>query len=139
MRETKPKPSQVESSSTESSLLAVGEGLQETDLTKMTVSDLAGDLENAAQEVEAIADEIEEKAQNIEDGFQHETQQSMDLRERADAVREWSETLSSAASDINVEVPERKDFKSDEEYKKAIEDIREEAENLFTDAIGQQP
>jgi hypothetical protein len=56
-------------------------------------------LRDAAQAATDLADEKEESGQNIEDGFQHETEQSMALKDLAEELRNWAQELEDAADE----------------------------------------
>jgi hypothetical protein len=55
--------------------------------------DLQGIAEQLAEQVRELASELEESADNIESGFGHETQQSEELRERAEAIEGYADEL----------------------------------------------
>lgn len=50
-------------------------------------------LNEAAEAIREIAGEKEESAQNIEDGFQHETQQSQELRDVSEQLNSWADDV----------------------------------------------
>ena len=53
-------------------------------------------LEEAAQGIRDLAEEKAEGAQNMEDGFGHETEQSMGLREQGEQLEQWADEIESA-------------------------------------------
>jgi hypothetical protein len=53
-------------------------------------SELVSEIVEAIRE---LASEKEEAASNMEDGFGHETEQSNELRETADALEGWADEL----------------------------------------------
>lgn len=63
-------------------------------------------LEEAAQGIRELAEEKTEGAENMEEGFGHETEQSMELRDQGEQLEQWADEIESA------EVP---DFPDDPE------------------------
>lgn len=53
-------------------------------------------LEEAAQGVRELAEEKSESAQNMEDGFGHETEQSMELRDQGEQLEQWADEIEAA-------------------------------------------
>lgn len=70
------------------------------------VSDAESARDDFAAAIRELAEEKEESAQNMEDGFQHETEKSMGLRDIAQSLEEWASEIESA--DI-PELPEPED------------------------------
>jgi|SRR5579872_1480327 len=60
----------------------------------------------AADAIRELADEKEEAGQNMEDGFQHETEQSADLKDIAEQLREWAEQVEDAYGQTGIDEPE---------------------------------
>jgi hypothetical protein len=58
-----------------------------------SAEDVTEALSEAAEAIREIASEKEEGADNIESGFGHETFQSSELREQADALNEWADEV----------------------------------------------
>lgn len=61
---------------------------------------------SAADAIRELADEKEEAGQNMEDGFQHETEQSAELKDIAEQLREWADAVESAYGDSGIDEPE---------------------------------
>lgn len=66
-------------------------------------------LEEAAQGIRELAEEKTDGAQNMEDGFGHETEQSMELRDQGEQLEQWADEIESA------EVPDFPDEPEGEE------------------------
>lgn len=58
-----------------------------------SVEELESVANDLADQVQEMADELRESAENIESGFGHETYQSQELNERADAMEGYAEEL----------------------------------------------
>lgn len=56
-----------------------------------TKDDVDAVIEQAKESIMELVEEKREAAQNIEDGFQHETSQSQELNELADALESWAD------------------------------------------------
>ncbi len=98
------KPSQTTSSQHLATIYGAQESAEEQ-ITAVTV-DTAEDTADAEEALKGIADEFvesiqeavesyAESAQNIEDGFGHETYQSEELREKSEAIDDWSTDVAS--------------------------------------------
>lgn len=64
--------------------------------TAASEDDVRDALDTAAGEIEDLADQREESGQNMEDGFQHETEQSMQLKDDAEQLRTWADEVRNA-------------------------------------------
>ena len=62
--------------------------------------DIAAALEDAADVADDVASRYEESADNIVEGFGHETMQSEEIREKAEAATAWGDVLRDAQSEI---------------------------------------
>ena len=62
-------------------------------------------LEDAALIAEGVADQYEESADNMEEFFPGSAQID-EIREKADASRDWSDALNAAAGEIDTELLE---------------------------------
>jgi len=100
---------------------------------------------DAADGLRDLAQELTEGADNIEDGFGHETYQSEELRERAEALEGVADELEGVAIDEAPEEPEAdeeaepEDRETErEEYESDLADWREaarsEIDHLFSQA-----
>jgi hypothetical protein len=78
------------------------------------ISDLRSALEEAASEARDVAEEYRESAQNIEDGFNHPTQQSEELAEKADNLESQADEIDSVASNLEEFDAESVDGLADE-------------------------
>lgn len=63
-------------------------------------------LSSAAESIRELAEEKADAAQNMEDGFGHETEQSMELRDQADQLEQWADEIESADIPDFPEEPE---------------------------------
>lgn len=68
-----------------------------------SVEDVEQVLSEAAEAIREIAEQKNESADSVEDGFGHETQTSMDLREVAESLEAWADEIE--ATDV-PELPE---------------------------------
>jgi hypothetical protein len=58
--------------------------------------DVTSALQEMAEAVRELAAEKEEAGQNIEDGFQHETEQSTELKDIAEQLESWADDIENA-------------------------------------------
>jgi hypothetical protein len=84
------------SSSLSAQLALVSHNFQIAIDSAESAEDAESALEEAAGEVEQIADAKDEAADNIESGFQHETEQSQELRDTAESLRSWADEIRNA-------------------------------------------
>jgi hypothetical protein len=120
-----PPPSARESNPKIATILAVGE-----DFDLDAVSDRDGfvsALETAANGIRDAAEMWNESADALEEGFQHETSQSEEQREKGEAAESWAEALDDAANSLDEE---RGEDETEAEY---IDRLREEAQSAFDD------
>lgn len=64
------------------------------------VEEVASLLETFAQDIREVAEGYTESADNMVEGFGHETYQSEEIREKAEALEGWADEVESAASDL---------------------------------------
>lgn len=109
----------------------------EEDLTKALAE--AGDREavqealtNAAEQIREAGELWRESAQNIEDGFGHETEQSIEQTEKADAADSWADEIEQVR-DAMDETPDEDEEALTETPEEYLERIREEARSAFDD------
>lgn len=81
------------SSSLNAQLALVSHNFQTAIDTAESAEDVEAALEEAAGEIEEIADAKDESADNIESGFQHETEQSQELRQTGEDLRSWADEI----------------------------------------------
>jgi len=120
------------------------ESLADAMLGEFTPNDLLNSLQEAAEEVRGVGEEYREGAENIEQGFGHETEQSMEMAEKAEALETYATGLEEVTFDDADEYDELEDEAGkldgeDEERLEAIEarqsEIREESESTAQEAI----
>jgi len=70
------------------------DGFDVSDCT--TVEEVQERLEAVADAIRDLAQESEEAADNIEEGFGHETMQSQEARDRAEALNDWADEIADA-------------------------------------------
>jgi hypothetical protein len=119
-----------------------------------TLDDFQTVATDAAEEIRSLASEKQEAADNIESGFGHETSQSAELRETAQALEEWAdqfENIDWPDEPDEVEEPEKGTplHEDDEEYDAALEeyetyvDAKDEFQNTarseITDLLNSAP
>jgi hypothetical protein len=152
------RQSDLTSSDKLSQLYVIQENLEDLLNGEWSQGDLAGALEEASGDANGVAEEYTESADNIEEGFGHETYQSGEIREKAEACEEWASALEDAASEIEnmddpdadeseiaaliegeVEIDKESDDFDEDEYDAAIQqkrdDLREEMESRANDAM----
>lgn len=101
-----------------------------------TVEEVEQALDDASEAITEIAEEKREAAQNIEDGFQHETEQSVELNQVADDLDAWANDIETAKTDIpDLPDPEGEDGELTEHQ---IEDWRFDVGNAVT-VMGDSP
>jgi hypothetical protein len=88
--------------------------------------------ESAADELEALAEEIREGAQNIEDGFGHETEQSAEMVEKADALDEVVQDLRSIDID---EAPEQEEDEDADAFEARVDEWAEEQRDKVNEKL----
>ena len=65
--------------------------------TAESEDDVQAALDQAANDIEELADQREESGQNMEEGFQHETEQSSQLKQDAEDLRSWAQEIQGAS------------------------------------------
>lgn len=78
---------------------AANESLEEFLNGPTCVSDIASALETAAGEIEQVRDEYQESYDSLPENFQN-GEQGSEIQEKIDALTEYADSLSSAASDV---------------------------------------
>lgn len=135
-----PRPSEYTASPYRAAAYSIQEGIEDFLAGDWTPEELAEELRTAAENVrDECAGPLNEGADNIEDGFGHETYQSSEMRERADAFESWADEIESAADDIQTEGFEDEceiedcDHDSDEcdAYAAAREEARDAADSVM--------
>ena len=120
------------------------ESLDDAMLGDFSPNDLLNSLQEAAEAVRGVSEEYREGAQNIEDGFGHETSQSEEMAQKAEALEEYATRLEEVTIDNADEYDELENEAGvldgeDEERLEEIEarqsEIREEAESTANEAI----
>lgn len=106
-----PRPSETTTSPYKAAAYGASEEVEDTvGREGVTPEEIADALREAAETVRGeCAEPLGESADSIEDGFGHETYQSSELRERADAFEEWASELESAADEIDVDAEQCED------------------------------
>ena|SRR5262252_4666361 len=110
-----------------------------------TVEDCQAELQSFAETVREIGEEYAESADNMEDGFGHETYQSQEIRERAEALEQWADDLESwefsgddepvqGEEDVPDEEPE-----SDDDYEQRLDAWRDEIRDDALNAAQETP
>lgn len=90
--------------------------------------ELQSALENAADTVESdCAEALRDSASNIVDGFGHDTAQSDELNERADAFDDWERALRDAAAEVEGLIAEFEEVNEDAAREHLGDDADEEA------------
>ncbi len=118
----------------------------ENDLGNMqesSLGEIAAILETAAEGVQDASDGYTESADNMVDGFGHETYQSEEIREKAEALESFASELRDAASEVEgSEDPDESDAEIAENLglERINDDDAEEPEfdDEDTDAIVQE-
>lgn len=99
-RDHSPRPSDMTTSDKLSALYAAQEAFEDAQGAGMdTPEHVADRLHEAADSVREVAEAYTESADNIEEGFGHETMQSQEIREKAEAVEAWADEIDDAAND----------------------------------------
>jgi hypothetical protein len=104
-----------------------------------TVEDVQSELQSFAETVREVAEGYAESADNIESGFQHETYQSQELREKSESLESWADELeqwefSGDAEPVQDEedVPDEEP-ESDDDYEARLDtwrdEVRDDAQN----------
>ncbi|KKK54272.1 hypothetical protein LCGC14_3086400 [marine sediment metagenome] len=127
-----------------SGVYATQEDLQLAIDGDFTPADVLNSLQEAAEAVRAVGKEYREGATNIEDGFGHETMQSQEMTEKADALDEYADALENVSLDDADEFDELESETQgleDEDRLGEIEDrqqeIRENVASTVEDAINE--
>jgi len=125
----RPRPSELTSSDKLSSIYGACEDIEDnlSVESKEDLENLVESLEGAISEVERVADEYEEGADNIEEYFTSGTEQSEQMRENADMVREWQGSLEDA-KDKTQELVDEWDGLNKDERQERLEDVISEVE-----------
>jgi hypothetical protein len=82
--------------------------------------DLKAAAESVADEIEAFGQEFIDGAENMEAGFGHETEQSMELLEKGEAIQEIAEDIRNMEPELDEDEPE--EFDQDEAIREILED-----------------
>jgi hypothetical protein len=76
----------------------------------LTLADIAGIVRDYANGVREASESYAESADNMEEGFGHETYQSQEIREKAEACEQFADEVDSAADDIeSLDDPDAED------------------------------
>lgn len=130
------RPSEL-SSSKMAEIMAAQEELDDQLPAAESVDDLESLRDNLAEAIRGVAEQYEESASNMEDGFGHETEQSMELRERAESLEAWADEVESVdfddfdEDDIGEEDPDEDEIEAArdahwEEQRSKLDDIAQE-------------
>ena len=103
-------------------------------------SDVSAALESVADSAEEVADEYESSADNMPESLQYGSQAEA-MREVAEELRSWADELRSFDPSADLDLPEREDEMSDEEYDAArndalelwADDVRSQASDAMSD------
>lgn len=96
------------------------EGFEQELAACATIDDVQATAESIASEVESFGQEFIEGADNMESGFGHETEQSMDLRQKGEDI----EQAAAEIRDVDID-----DFDEDAVREELTTDFPEEAED----------
>jgi chromosome segregation ATPase len=121
-----PKPSQLTQSKMSGAYAAIEEVEQAISKAE-NASDIAAALNDAAQEISGVKDEYQESLDAMPDSLRDS---QAETQEKIDALEEFENTLTDAASEIESEEP---DEDEDETPEQNIEDLRQRA----LDALGE--
>lgn len=91
--ECAPRASELTGSSSRSAIYSANEQGVDGLAGATCISDLQSVRDDVVAAIEEAAEACREAASNIEDGFQHETEQSQQLNELADAVDSWKDEV----------------------------------------------
>lgn len=101
-----PRPSDTTTSDKMSTLYSIQERMQDQlntgaadDELEAFKSNLASDLNSAAEEARDVAQEYEDNLSNMPEGLQNGPT-GQDMQEKADSINEWADGLEAAASDV---------------------------------------
>jgi hypothetical protein len=124
---TYPKASQLTSSAFMQSVYQAQEQLAGIGLSENlddSPDDIKSEIESVISDLESLRDETDEKFNNMPEGLQQGDTGQL-LEERVENLDSWISDLQA------LEVPERDDGQSDEDFKQALEDFLEEISNTM--------
>jgi hypothetical protein len=123
-------------------LLGIQESIEDqlTDWNGDTTDDLQSIAEEAAGDLRSLGEELTEGADNMEQGFGHETEQSMELREKGESlesVAQELEYLDFEDPPEKEEPDEEADEEADEEqdHEEGMDAWRESQRELITEKL----
>ena len=126
---------------------AAQESLADAMAGDFTPNDLLNSLQEAAETVRGVGEEHREGATAIEDGFGHETSQSGEMNEKADALDEYADALEGVSiddadeyDDLETEAGETDEDEDEDRLEEIVarqREIRDDAEAQANDAIAE--
>lgn len=91
------------SSSKMATVMAAQESFGEQIGSLETYEDIESALNDVAEAAREVGQEYTESADNMEDGFGHETEMSMELRDRGDQLESWADEVEQAIGSEDTE------------------------------------
>jgi len=139
------RPSELTGSAGLSAFLGAQEALEDS-LGELGDVDPENYIEALRFAVEAMKDDLEsaaeaynESAENIEDGFEHETEQSMELRDNAQEIEYWSSEFDGLDFDEELK-PDPADYMDDAEgFDSEMDNWRDDLQGQVEDLLGASP
>ena len=120
-----PPPSARESNEKIATIMAAEEGFNPSNAACR--DDLVSILEEAAENIRSAGEMWTESAEAMEQGFGHETEQSCEQQEKAEAAEAWADSIDEAAQNLDEEQGD------DEDENAYLERLRDEAQSAFDD------
>lgn len=113
---TQPKPSQLTQSEFTSTVLSIGENID--NLSCETLEDLQSERDSLVNEIQELGEAQQEKHDNMPDSLQDGEVGEL-LNSRAEACEEWATELE------NVDIPDEDSAKADAEHEEPVKDETE--------------